>query len=430
LKTNIEMNSNQTKNLRFNFTVNVLDGGFFGAALGFASFITVIPLFVSKLTDSAVLIGLIPAIHAVGWQLPQLFTAPRASKLSKYKRMALLMSLNERVPFLGLAVLAWFSPQIGVKWSLILVFALLIWQGFGGGLTATFWQSLIAKIMPVKLYGRFFGIQTSAVTFLMAIGSIIAGVVLSVYYYPLDFTLCFLLASVMMVLSFVFLALTKEESVSPVSDSAEDESSFREKLRSILSTDKDFRWYLIARMLTQFATMGFAFYTIYAVNEFGVDERLIGILTGLLLFTEVAVNPIMGWLGDRRGHLLTLQIGIVATIASFILAMGVRGVVWFFPIFILAGVANVAAWTVPLSMTLEFGTESQRPAYIGLANTLIAPSTFFAPVLAGLLIDNFNYNAAFLASAIAGFVTLIVLVLGVKDPRKRLASHQLVSPTD
>jgi MFS family permease len=110
--------------------------------------------------------------------------------------------------------------------------------------------------------------------------------------------------------------------------------------------------------------------------------------------------------------------------------MGAQGVAWFFPIFILAGIANVAAWTVPLSMTLEFSSESQRPTYIGLSNTLIAPSTFIAPLLAGLLIDNVSYQAAFLASAIAGIATLLVLVMGVKDPRKRLASQQLVSPTD
>jgi MFS family permease len=424
------MNSFKIKNLRFNFIVNVLDGGFFGAAFGFASFFTVIPLFVSQLTDSAVIIGLIPAIHAVGWQLPQLFTAQRVSKLSKYKRMALTMTLNERLPFLGLAFVAWFSPQIGIQWSLILTFTLLIWQGFGGGCTATAWQSMIAKIMPVHLYGRFFGIQSSAVTLLMGIGAIIAGLVLSEYYYPLDFTLCFLLASVMMVISFIFLSLTKEESVSPVSTPAEDETSFREKLRVILIEDKDFRWYLLSRMLTQFATMGFAFYTIYAVNVFGVDERLIGILTGLLLFTEVAANPLLGWLGDRRGHLLTLQIGIVATFASVLLAMGAQGVAWFFPIFILAGLANVAAWTVPLSITLEFGSEAQRPAYIGLANTLVAPSTFIAPVLAGLLIDNASYQASFLASGIAGIATLVVLVVGVKDPRHRITSQHLVSPTD
>jgi len=201
------MNPKHVENLRFNFTVNVLDGGFFGAALGFASFITIIPLFVSNLTDSAVLIGLIPAIHAVGWQLPQLFTAPRVSRLSRFKRMALTMSLNERLPFVGLAIVAWFSPQLGAQWSLILIFGLLIWQGFGGGFTATAWQSLIAKIMPVNLYGRFFGVQSAAVTFLMAIAAILAGLVLSAFYYPLDFTLCFLFASLMMVFSFFFLSM-------------------------------------------------------------------------------------------------------------------------------------------------------------------------------------------------------------------------------
>jgi MFS family permease len=176
--------------------------------------------------------------------------------------------------------------------------------------------------------------------------------------------------------------------------------------------------------------MGFAFYTIYAVKEFGIDERLIGFLTGLLLFTEVAINPILGWLGDRRGHLLTLKIGIIATIASLLLAVVVQGIAWFIPIFILAGIANIAAWTVPLSMTLEFGTESQRPAYIGLANTLVAPATFIAPILAGILIDNVSYDLAFVASAGAGVLTFIVLMLGVKDPRSRMKASRIVSSAD
>ena len=424
------MDTKTRKNLRFNFTVNVLDGGFFGAALGFASFITIIPLFVGNLTESAVLIGLIPAIHAVGWELPQLFTAPRVSRLSKYKRWALLMSLNERLPFLGLAVVAWFSPRLGIQWSLILTFVLLIWQGFGGGFTATAWQSLMAKIIPMNLYGTFFGIQSSAVNFLSAIAAIIAGIVLSTYWYPLDFTLCFILASIAMAISFFFIALTKEESKAPSSSAQSDQQSFRQKLRTILRKDKDFRWYLVARTMTQFATMGFAFYTIYAVREFGVDARLIGILTGLLLFTEVAANPLMGWLGDRRGHLLTLKIGAVAAIVSSLLAFGAQGIAWFFPIFILTGVAYVASWTVPISMTLEFGSESQRPAYIGLANTLIAPSTFVAPIIAGLMIDKVSYELAFLSTAIAGIATFLVLIIWVKDPRKRVKSKVLSSPTN
>jgi len=63
------------KHLRFNFLIGLLDGGAFGLGLGFASFTAIIPLFVHHLTDSALLIGLVPAIHNMGWQLPQLLTA-------------------------------------------------------------------------------------------------------------------------------------------------------------------------------------------------------------------------------------------------------------------------------------------------------------------------------------------------------------------
>jgi MFS family permease len=221
--------------------------------------------------------------------------------------------------------------------------------------------------------------------------------------------------------------LTREKSVQPSESTRYEHQDFYRNLRKILREDRDFRWYIVARTLTQFATMGFAFYTIYAVQEFGMDERLVGILTGLLLFTEVIMNPIMGWIGDRRGHLITLKLGIAATVASALLVWGARSVAWFFPAFMLASIANIGAWIVPLAMTLEFGPESQRPTYIGLANTLVAPSTFLAPLLAGWLIDKTNFQVAFLVSALAGIATLAVTMIGVTDPRNR-AGREIIQP--
>src|SRR6476619_4034626 len=119
------------KNLRFNVFIAVIDGGFFGWALGVASFVTVIPLFISTFTSSAVLIGLIPALRTIGWQLPQLFMAGCVSRLERYKPMVMLMTVLERVPFLGLAVLAWFSPSLNPTLVLVLAFLLLAWQGLG-----------------------------------------------------------------------------------------------------------------------------------------------------------------------------------------------------------------------------------------------------------------------------------------------------------
>ena len=110
------------KHLRYNVTVGLLDGGMFGVALGFASFGTILPLFVASMTDSATLIGLVPAIHSAGWLLPQLFTAGYTSRLRRYKRTVLLATIHERIPFLGLAIVAFLLPKIGVQAGLIITF--------------------------------------------------------------------------------------------------------------------------------------------------------------------------------------------------------------------------------------------------------------------------------------------------------------------
>ncbi len=124
------------KDLRYNVTVNLLDGAFFGFAFGFSSLTAFIPLFVSRMTSSAIFFGLIPSLHIVGWYLPQLFTAGWVSRLRRYKPVVLLLTIQERVPFLGLALVAWFLPGLGKQTALTLTFLLMAWQGLGGGLTA------------------------------------------------------------------------------------------------------------------------------------------------------------------------------------------------------------------------------------------------------------------------------------------------------
>jgi MFS family permease len=404
-------------NLRHNFIVNLLDGGFFGAALGFASFVTIIPLFVSTMTNSAVLIGLIPAIHAVGWQLPQLLTADRVAQLSRYRPAVLFLTFHERAPYLGLALIAWFLPVIEARWALMFTYTLLIWQGLGGGITATAWQSLIGRIIPPGRLGTFFGAQ-SATANLMASGSAVtAGILLERLDFPNNFTICFLLASAAMIVSWVFLAKTREPEIPP-SRPPRSHRDFLRNVSEILRSDGNFRWFLIARMLSQFGTMAFAFYTVYAVRVLGMSEGIVGIMTGILMATQIAANPILGWIGDRFGHRISIEIGIVAAIVSGGLAWFVDGISWFYLIFALAGIANVAMWATPIAMSLQFGDRTNRPIYIGIANTLIAPTTFLAPVLGGLLADHAGYTTTFITSAFAGLVTVIVLQTAVKNPQR------------
>jgi hypothetical protein len=125
-------------------------GALFGFALGFASFSTVIPLFVSTMTDSAILIrsdpgdscgrlAIYPAVHSSpGFPAGALqadghvFYCPRA------------------LAILGLA-LCWFIPEIGPKIALFLTFMFLVWQGLGMDLPPLPRQAMIGKIIRAAL---------------------------------------------------------------------------------------------------------------------------------------------------------------------------------------------------------------------------------------------------------------------------------------
>jgi len=342
----------QNKNFPFNFIVNVLDGGFFGFALGFASFSTVIPLFVSTLTDSAILIGLIPAIHVVGWQLPQLFTSHRVSQQKRYKPMVMFFTVHERWPFLGLAIVSWFVPKIGPEIALTLTFILLIWQGLGGGLTATAWQSMIGKIIPAARWGIFFGFQSGAANLLAFISAITAGVILTNNVPTTGFTLCFFIASIAFIISYVVIAFTREESSIPKTRPIEGKIFWKD-LQAILKRDINFRWFVVVRILAQLGTVGFAFYSVYVVRFYGVNEATAGILTGIMMVTQTVFNLVMGWLGDRWSHRGVMAIGMIAAALSAGIAVWAPSVAWFYLVYALAGIANVAVWTIAMAMTLN-----------------------------------------------------------------------------
>ncbi|NIS81626.1 MAG: MFS transporter, partial [Anaerolineales bacterium] len=356
--------SSPPPDVRFNAVVNILDGAFFGSALGFASFITIIPLFVSQLTDSPILIGLIPAIHYVGWQLPQLLTAGRVRRLSRFKPMVLTMTIHERLPFLGLALVAWFLPDLERTTALLLIFALLIWQGFGGGWAATVWQSLIGKIIPVSWRGGFIGAQSSAVNLLASVAAVVAGQILERYDSPFDFTLCFILASVSMAFSYVFIASTREQEHDPALPSGIKVRTWDE-VKRILSRDSIFQRFLLVRMIYQLGTGAFSFYAVYSVGELGASASLVGWLTGVLIFGQVIVNPLLGMLGDRKSHWLVLLLGTLAGLLSSVLAGWLTAIPAWFAIFALAGIAYVVSWTTPIVLGLGFGTAAEQATYLG-----------------------------------------------------------------
>lgn len=427
------LNSDVHRHLRHNFAVNLADAGFFGFGLGFASSVTVIPLFVNTLTDSTTLIGLIASVQLVGWQLPQVLTSMQVAGLKRYLPMVLRMTTHERWPYLLLALVALLLPVLSTQVVLALTFVLLCWQAIGGGLTATAWQAMIARIIPVNLRGTFWGTQSAVASLFTAVGSVGAGFLLVTLPYPYNFAACFMLTSIMMAISWGFLAWTREpERVlnTPELPRTETRRLAWLQMRTILRGDANVWVFMLARVGANLSWMAVAFYTIYGTRQFGMSEATAGALFGILTLAQTVSSPFLGWLGDRIGHRRVFALGALVLAASALAAMLAQSVTWLVAAFVLAGLGHPAVLTVAMTMTLEFGTEENRPYYIGLTNTLIAPATLVAPLLGGWLADLFGFGPTFALAAGAGVVTAFLLMFVVRDPQPRPVVHAVVPAGD
>lgn len=407
------------QNVRRNFTVNVLDAAFFGLALGIAgSSGPTITLFLNSIHASTILISLASAFHDIGWQLPQMLTSNYVARLQRYKPMVMFMTIHERWPFFGLAVLALLIPVLGDNSIGLFAFLFLTVHALGGGFAATAWQSMIGKIMPRDRRATFFGIQSGVAALLGAGGALAAGILVEKLPSPYGFVVCFGLAGVAMMISLAFLGQTREAAHD--AEHAEEAKKFGwRKFWEIFKRDVNFRWFLVARIITQVAWMGSLVYVIYAVRVFKMSPELTGIMTGVLLIFQTVANPLLGWVGDRWGYRMVMVLGALTITLSAALALFASSVSWFYLVFALTGISKATVWGVTMTFILEFGSESEKPLYVGLANTPMAIFTILVPLFGGWVSDNLGFGTTFTICVIAGLMTAFMLYFIVRDPQPK-----------
>jgi MFS family permease len=413
----------QQKHLKFNYALQLTEASFWGLGFGLASTTSVIPLFLAQYTDSAILFSLIPAIQTIGFQLPQLFMAKRIASQHYILPIVTKMTLNERLPYLGMAMIALFANRLPPAAVISLLFLMIVWQGVGGGITGNAWQNLVSKVIPSDIRSMFFSIQGAGVNLLTSVGAFLAGMLLEKNSSNTGYALSFFLGFIAMMTSYTLLHLTREAPSEEVI-SKEDSPSILEAAKDILVNDKDFRSFVFVRVLLPFATMASSLFTIYIIKQFNASERTVGAMTSLLFISTVIAGLLLGWISDHIGRkfAMLLTLGIMAVTAF--LAMSAQTIELFYVVFILTGVINGSFWSVFLSFSLEFGTTKTRPTYVGLINTLIAPSTLIAQLLGGSLADSISYQSTFLVTGIFAVLTLLLTFFFVRitNKKRRLSS--------
>ena len=126
----------------------------------------------------------------------------------------------------------------------------------------------------------------------------------------------------------------------------------------------------------------------------------------------------MGWLGDKFGHKKVIIINGSLAIAAIGLSLAAPTPAWFYLVFALLG-ANQAGFIVSgITIVFEFCDEDVRPTYIGITNTVMGIFGAIAPMAASLIIEQVNFQALFLVSVIFSVISVLYLIIFVKEPRK------------
>jgi len=416
--------------LRRNYAIGVYNGAAFQFAEAMIDAPVVLTWFVSQLTTSNLLIGLVVPLGRALWSLPQMFVSPPIQRL-KYKLPAYgLVSGVRMLMWLLLAAVVWSAPPPEV-----LLVAFFILYGVArlasapAGLT---FMDIVGKTIPAHRRGRFFAWrQLVGGAAGLAGGWLVKAILDSpTFAFPRGHALLFMLYGVVLATGNGAFLFVKE----PASKISATPSTLREQFRrgwSFLAQDLTYRRYVLAQMLLQLAGIALPFYAVYAKSVLNAPEGMVGIYVfvrvGALLFS----NLIWGPLSDRRGNrlvMMTLCAGQVLTQALALCLVILLGIWqptgnWMpylaFPLFFMSGALQPAQIIVGGNFLMELVSEAERALYLGLFNTLLGV-VILVSGLGGIVVDHLGFAGVF--GLAMGFGLLAyVLTARLPEPREALA---------
>jgi MFS family permease len=401
--------------LRRNVAALGVDYALFLVGLSFASQSTILPAFASHLGASNLVIGAIPALMTLGWFLPCLPAAHHTRTLARKLPFVLRYTAAERVPFLILALLAFTTASAAPGLTLALMLLMLLVITATGGVLMPAWMDVVARTIPVQLRGRFFGAWSSVAGVAGFAGSFATAWVLGALPAPTSFGVCFLAAGVCMGLSWIALALAREPAATGVSEPL-PLPGFMALVLAILREDTNLIRFLVARCCMGAASMSNGFFTVYALRGLEAPAWQVGIYTSALLLGQIVGNGALGWLADRVGGRAVLLVGTAAMLGAngvaLVATLDLYGVT-----FLLAGIFQASISVSAGNMLLDFApSPAERPTYVGIGNTALAPVFFTTPLVAGVMADLAGLRVVF-GLALAGALLATALLLRVREPR-------------
>jgi len=401
---------------RKNYRLNLAEGVLYISSAAFISVQIVLPALIERLGGGNVIVGILPVVVYVGLFLPQVFAARYVETLLWKKGWTLRYGFLQRMMTLliALAVLFFGSSWPTAALVLFLVFFSLHYVFAGIGTPA--WFDLFTRITPLRKRGRLAGFRSS----LGGVSAFLCGLVLTwllaTFDFPLNYALGFFIAfglqmsSLLVQMSMVEVEPSRAMDRRPV-------FTYLQRLPEVFRSNGDFRQFIISSAFLIVANMPIGFFTVYALKNFSADEAMVGQFTLSMLLTQAVSALISGFIVDRYGNKRALIIAACGMLGATLWALAAPTLGWFRLVYMFLGVNVGTELMARYNISAEYGPAEQRPRYVALMNTVLAP-VYFSAMAGGIISNAFGYQTLFVVSAAFSLVGLFLLVTRVRDPRQ------------
>jgi MFS family permease len=216
----------------------------------------------------------------------------------------------------------------------------------------------------------------------------------------------------------MFIAMTKEPKIKPKTIAISNRDYWKQ-LPVIINSDPNFRRYLVTQVFTGAGNMAIGFLAVYAVQRWSLPDSQAGGFTIAMLIGQSVGNLFLGWLSDRKGHKLSIEICVLLTaLAAGIAAFAPQGN-WFYSVFFLIGISAAGLMLSGISIVFEFCESDVRPTYIGINNTFRGIVAIAMPLMGGWLAKTQGYPFMFATTFAISLIGLLLLHFWVKEPREK-----------
>jgi len=418
-----------------NFVLGVLNGVIFKFGLSFIDPNTVLPVFVSLLTSSKIIIGSVVTIRTFGWFMPQIFVANFTEHWKKRKPIYILGATLRASSLFSLFLITYFW---GGKISSLLLVSFLIFYGIsclGGGLGGLPFLDIVGKVITPRHRGKFFSLRL----FFGGLLSIGSGLIVrhilakSIRFpFPHNYALLFLFAFLGTSLGMFLFTFIREPIELPTAKKRSNFFTYLKKIRIILREDKNYNRFFWTIIFLNCGVITLPFYAIYGREAFHFASEMVGVFISAQMIGAMISALFWGFLSDKYGNKIVVELsGLIGlsvpllVMLTMLLYKTARAeffsqlpLVLYTIVFVLLGMNLNGLFLGQNNLLLEIAPAGERATYIGVINTAVGLITLL-PLVGGYIIEWTSYTVAFSLSSIFMFIGTFFAFF-IVEPRKKI----------